>query len=744
MRLRLWIACVAMAAMTAVLPASAPGSHTAFEQVSQGATGGNAALPTQFVGASGDGTRVFLRTEEQLTTSDTDSAFDLYERAGGVTTHLSVGPSGGNTEVVLPSLAGASGDGKRVFFEIAENLVPEDTDECQPESPDPNPCTDVYESLGGVTTLISTGPPSNGAYGARFAGASEDGTRVFFTTSEQLAGSDTDSELDVYERAGGTTTLLSTGPAGGNGSFQPYLRGASADGTRVFFTTAEPLAAQDTDAAADLYERSGSSTTLLSSGPAGGNSGAGASFEAASHDGTHVYFSTTERLTSQDTDSSSDIYERQGAATTLVSTGPAGGNGSFDATLKVVSEGGGRVLFESPEGLVSSDTDSAVDVYERSGGVTTILSTGPAGGNANVDTLFQGASSDGSRVVLRTSESLVAADTDGMGDLYERVGSATSLISTGPGGGNGPFEAFFSHMSNDGRRIIFESLEPLNSDTDSLPDVYERFNGATTKLSSGSGGGNGDFIAVFLGASDDGSRVFFNSAEVLASTDADTASDVYVARTTDTYVRPKGATPFSVPLVIAYQQCTEPNRVHGPPGLGGAATNPSCAPPIQASDHLTVGTYDANQTAVQSKGNVSFRVETGDPSTPADEADVRLHLDMNDVRRQGTLADFAGELTVSVDVRITDRQNGSVAEDPATVVALPFEFVASCAATADPGIGGLCAVDTSADTVVPGAIKERFRSSWELDRVEVYDGGSDGVASTPGNTLFLVQGVFIP
>jgi hypothetical protein len=31
-----------------------------------------------------------------------------------------------------------------------------------------------------------------------------------------------------------------------------------------------------------------------------------------------------------------------------------------------------------------------------------------------------------------------------------------------------------------------------------------------------------------------------------------------------------------------------------------------------------------------------------------------------------------------------------------------------------------------------------------LDRVEVYDGGSDGVASTPGNTLFAVQGVFIP
>jgi len=114
------------------------------------------------------------------------------------------------------------------------------------------------------------------------------------------------------------------------------------------------------------------------------------------------------------------------------------------------------------------------------------------------------------------------------------------------------------------------------------------------------------------------------------------------------------------------------------------------------------------------------------------------------VRRQDTLADYAGELTVSVDVRITDRQNGSVAEDPGTVAEMPFQFVASCAATANTGIGGQCAADTTVDAIVPGAIKETFRSAWELDRVEVYDGGSDGLASTSGNTLFAVQGIFVP
>ena len=736
--------CLAAALLTAVATSGARAAHNAFEQVSLGATGGNATQPAQFMGASADGTRVIMRTEEPLAASDTDSGFDLYERAGGVTTHLSIGPSGGNSPGVIPSVGAISPDGKRVIFEMPENLVPEDTDECDPVEPVANPCNDVYESFGGNTTLISTGPNGNGEFGAQFAGASEDATRVYFTTAEPLAAADTDSELDVYQRSGSTTSLISTGPAGGNGSFTARFRGTAADGSRVFFSTSEQITADDSDNSPDVYERVGSSTNLISTGPAGGNSGADASFEAASRNGARAFFSTTEQLTAGDTDTALDVYERAFGSTTLVSTGPAGGNGSADANFKVVSETGTRMLFESSEQLVASDTDSARDVYERSGGTTTLVSTGAAGGNANNDAMFQDASSDGTRFVFSTTESLVASDTDSMVDLYERTGSTTTLLSTAPGSGNGAFEVFFSAMSDDGKRVFFETLEPLVSDTDSMLDVYERANGATTRLSTGTGGGNGNFIAVFLGASDDGSRVFFNTAEVLAGTDGDTATDLYVARTTDTYVRPKGAGSVSASLVLAYRPCTAPNRVHGPPGLGGAASNPSCAPPVQASDHLTLGTFDANQQPVQSTGRVIYNVVPGDPSTPADEADVQLHLDMNDVRRQGSFADYGGELTVSVDARITDRQNGSAPVDPATVEEIPFSFVANCAATPDPGIGGTCAVDTTADAVVPGVIKETLRSAWELGAVKVYDGGADGVAGTTGNTLFAVQGIFVP
>src|SRR5262245_31455628 len=66
---------------------------------------------------------------------------------------------------------------------------------------------------------VSTGPAGgNGAFQGFFAGASADGSRVFFATQEPLVGADTDTELDVYERSGGQTTLVSTGPTGGNGA----------------------------------------------------------------------------------------------------------------------------------------------------------------------------------------------------------------------------------------------------------------------------------------------------------------------------------------------------------------------------------------------------------------------------------------------------------------------------------------------------------------------------------------------
>ena len=56
---------------------------------------------------------------------------------------------------------------------------------------------------------------------------------------------DTDMFVDVYERSGGQTTLVSTGPFGGNGASPATFAGASVDGSRVFFVTDERLVSAD-------------------------------------------------------------------------------------------------------------------------------------------------------------------------------------------------------------------------------------------------------------------------------------------------------------------------------------------------------------------------------------------------------------------------------------------------------------------------------------------------------------------
>jgi hypothetical protein len=205
------------------------------------------------------------------------------------------------------------------------------------------------------------------------------------------------------------------------------------------------------------------------------------------------------------------------------------------------------------------------------------------------------------------------------------------------------------------------------------------------------------------------------------------------------HVRPKSATPVRAPLVPAYTACASPNRVHGP-GLAFG----SCAPPAQRSAQLTVGTADANGQATSSIGSLTMKVLTGDPDTPADEADVTLSVSVSDVRRKSDLADYGGELEARTTLRLTDRLSGSGLNESATLGDLPFEFVVPCATTASTTIGAQCSISTSADALTPGIVTEGSRAVWQLGQVTVTDGGSDGLGWTDPNTVFAVQGIFVP
>jgi Tol biopolymer transport system component len=464
-------------------------------EVSIGPAGGNDAQPVQYDGVSSDGEKVFFSTKEGLVASDKDGQEDIYMRnlETNATTLVSQRDSSCATEGCGGPLAGAGfvpggviPSGDRVFFATTEKLSGEDGDGA----------LDVYmRDLGtGETVLISQGDSScagsgcgDGPLPAIFKKASEDGEKVFFTSTEGLATGDGDGRLDIYERdleTTGSTVLVSplvNCPAGlpSGQNCDPSYRGASSDGSHVFFESNEQISGADTDTSQDVYDWSGSGpAALVSTGPSGGNGAPNATYAGTSGTGAQVYFETSERVDPvADTDAVRDVYERSGGeTTTLISTGPVGGNGPQPASFEWASPDGSSsaVLFSTTEALTSGDTDTVQDIYSRSGTETTLVSTGPESRNGPQPASFAGASDDGSHVYFLTVEALLGEDKDANADIYLRSGTETALVSTGTIGGNGAFSAGLFGVSTDGSMGFFVTRERLAADDDFLneEDVY--------------------------------------------------------------------------------------------------------------------------------------------------------------------------------------------------------------------------------------------------------------------------------
>jgi hypothetical protein len=212
------------------------------------------------------------------------------------------------------------------------------------------------------------------------------------------------------------------------------------------------------------------------------------------------------------------------------------------------------------------------------------------------------------------------------------------------------------------------------------------------------------------------------------------------------HVRPKGASPLRASLVPSFKACATPNRTHGTP-----LAFPSCNPPVQTSNFLTIGSPDANGAGANSTGFILLRVKATSPE------DVLITSNITDVRckpatsatvcssaNAGDGPDYSGEIQGNAQIRISDHYNGPGLNEAATVVDIPFPVNGSCVNTTATTIGGTCSVNTTANTVVPGSVKDTQRGVIEIQQLQITDGGADGLVSTADNTLFEVQGIFIP
>ena len=326
----------------------------------------------------------------------------------------------------------------------------------------------------------------------------------------------------------------------------------------------------------------------------------------------------------------------------------------------------------------------------------------------------------------------IAPDGTGMHTIWEEFRETS------------PWPAADPDYSPDGTKILFSTPYPGN---DYQIYVAPAAGGPLTRLTNND---NADIDAVW---SPDGTKIAFAS-------DRDGNFEIYTMNANGTnqtritnnpaeqvdptwqpvlgtgYVRPKGAAITRFPLVPAYRQCNSPNRTHGPP-----LAFPSCAP-AQRDSLLTIGTSDSNGAASNMEGNTRFKANLGDLTTPEDEADMEYRIDVTDVRMQGTLLDYTGELEVRTTINVTDRTG--TPGGPAITTNFELPLTTTCAPTASPSIGSTCVLTTSLDTLIPGAIVERDRTVIQVSHAGVIDGGLDGDTATEPNNLFLRQGIFIP
>lgn len=727
---------VAMAMTASLVAAShsaaALANHSTAELISTGPAGGNGAVDIEAAGTkiSRDGARSFFRTRESLVSTDGDNSIDVYQRSGATTTLVSTGPSGGNGAFDA-GLAAISDDGARAFFTTRESLVPGDTDSS----------IDVYERSGTTTTHISSGPNGDdGAFDASLEDISDDGARAYFATKEALVATDADSFVDLYEHSSGTTTHVSTPSI----SADVGTAITSADGAVVAWEQSR------------LYRRSGAGT------PAQISDGTVCYLTsdlytacipdilyAMSEDGTRVFFTTSHSMSPEDQDfcyesvdenyyGCIDIYEYSASGHTLVSTGDFGNRYDLDGVyFHAASANGTRVFFGSYESYTTDDTDQyGFDIHERSGGVTKVISTGPADDFEDLsDPDFRAISRDGTHVYFDSYEQFVAEDSDEHDlDAYERTGTTTNLVSTGPGGNAGRFAG----ASEDGARVFFEtSAQLVASDTDSAGDVYERAGGTTTILPSGSG------PSTLRGVSATGTRVLLSSPDRLNALDTDSSIDLYLTTfaSTSAFPRPGGATPLYAPLVPAFRQCISPNSEHVAP-----LSSPSCTPPALQSSLLTTSSVGGGW------GLARLDVRPGNPITPADEADVAIGVSAADVRAASDSADYSGQVILTTALRVTDRASGAGENVSATVADVTLGVPIDCVPSADPARGSDCHIATTIDSLLPGFAREGKRTVAATPTLSIYDAGPDGSAGsgcplscgTGDESPYLVQGTFTP
>lgn len=387
----------------------------------------------------------------------------------------------------LPGAAhnAVSAGGSKIFF-TAPDPRPESGNGCWKGGTSEAP--QLYLRSGGVTIRLSSTKEKvvdpTGQHPATYVGASEDGSKVFFVSETWLTKNhpekNHDPELYEYDTDANVLTRVSVGEAtsqGAKAGAQVHtVPAVSADGSAVYFTA---FARLTTDAApqapggekVDLY-RYDTTTSAL------------------------VYVTTVKAPYARG-------YQTNGRGFPAPDEEP---NALIPPANWYTTPDGRYLLFATPEQLTGySTTGSCVSHEDADARV----------GQCEEVYRYDATAAEGH------GPSIVCISCNPSGALPES--DAQFARSAPVDRAAGPVRA----MSDDGSYVFFDTSDALvTQDGNGTLDVYEWHNGNISLI----GSGNDRAPSFFLGASPDGSNVFFGTHARLVPQDVDTNGDLYDAR----------------------------------------------------------------------------------------------------------------------------------------------------------------------------------------------------------------------
>jgi hypothetical protein len=271
-----------------------------------------------------------------------------------------------------------------------------------------------------ITYEVSRGTDVN------YVGMTADGSKVFFTSPEQLTPDDTDESVDLYMWTDDDQlTLISKDEGGsGEGEVEPVIGTSATDsaiastsGDIYFYSTDQLDGERGLAGGYNLYEYREGAPHYVTTFP----EPAPITRIQVSPNGSHMAFTTASRVTSYENAGYQEMYSFDPANNRIVcvSCQPDGTPPTSDVRASQVGlfmTDDGRTFFSTSDALAQQDTNALRDVYEYVDGRPQLITSG----TANIDERsgrnvagLAGVSANGIDVYFSTFDTLVPQDHNG-------------------------------------------------------------------------------------------------------------------------------------------------------------------------------------------------------------------------------------------------------------------------------------------------------------------------------------------